>query len=65
MKTKLLLLSFVLLNSIGLSQNSSGVLRHDSVGAILTDLKKFIPEYIQTQNIPGVSIALVNDNKIV
>jgi hypothetical protein len=31
----------------------------------MTDLKKFIPEYIQKQNIPGVSIALVNDNNIV
>jgi hypothetical protein len=40
MKTKLLLLSFVLLNSICHSQNSSEVTRHDSVGAILTDLKK-------------------------
>jgi CubicO group peptidase (beta-lactamase class C family) len=65
MKTKLLLLSLVLLNSVGHSQNSSEVIRHDSVGAILTDLKKFITEYIQKQNIPGVSIALVNDNNIV
>jgi len=65
MKTKLLLLSFVLLNSVGHSQNSSEVTRHDSVGAIMTDLKKFIPEYLQIQNIPGVSIALVNDNNIV
>jgi CubicO group peptidase (beta-lactamase class C family) len=65
MKTKLLLLSFVLLYSVAFSQNSSEVIRHDSVGAILTDLKKFIPEYIQIQNIPGVSIALVNDNNIV
>ena len=65
MKTKLLLLSFVLLNSIGHSQNSSEVIRHDSVGASVNDLKKFIPEYIQKQNIPGVSIALVNDNNIV
>ena len=65
MKTKLLLLSFVLLNSIGFSQNSSEVMRHDSVGSILTDLKMFIPEYRQLQNIPGVSIALVNDNKII
>ncbi len=65
MKTKLLLLSFVLLNSIGHSQKTSEVIRHDSVGAIVTDLKKFIPEYIQEQNIPGVSIAMVNDNNIV
>jgi CubicO group peptidase (beta-lactamase class C family) len=65
MKTKSLLLSFVLLNSICHSQNSSEVIRHDSVDTILTDLKKFIPEYIQKQNIPGVSIALVNDNNIV
>ena len=65
MKNKLLLLSFVLFNSIGHSQNSSEVIRHDSAGAILTDLKKFIPEYMQIQNIPGVSIALVNDNNII
>jgi CubicO group peptidase (beta-lactamase class C family) len=65
MKTKLLLLSFVLINSVGHSRNSSEVIRNDSVGAIVTDLKKFIPEYIQKQNIPGVSIALVNDNNIV
>ena len=65
MKTKLLLLSFVLLNSIGHSQKTSEVIRHDLVGAIVTDLKKSIPEYIQEQNIPGVLIALVNDNNIV
>jgi len=65
MKTYLLLLSFVLLTSVGHSQNSSEVIRHDSVGAIVSDLKKFIPEYMQIQNIPGVSIALVNDNKVV
>jgi CubicO group peptidase (beta-lactamase class C family) len=65
MKTKLLLLLFVLLNTVGHSQNSAEVTRHDSIGAIMTDLKKFIPEYLQIQNIPGVSIALVNDNNIV
>jgi CubicO group peptidase (beta-lactamase class C family) len=65
MKTLLLLLSFVLYNSIGYSQYSSEVIKPDSVGAIPTDLKKFIPEYLEIQNIPGVSIALVNDNNIV
>lgn len=65
MKSRVLLLLFVLLNFNGFSQNSSEVIRHDSVGAILTDLEKFIPEYIQIQNIPGVSIALVKDNAIV
>ena len=65
MKTKLLLLSFVMLNSIGFSQDSSEVIRHDSVGSILTDLKMFIPEYRQLQNIPGVSIALIDDNNVV
>ena len=65
MKTKLLLLSFVMLNSIGFSQDSSEVIRHDSVGSILTDLKMFIPEYRQLQNIPGVSIALIDNNNVV
>ena len=65
MKTKLLLLSFVMLNSIGFSQDSSEVIRHDSVGSILTDLKMFIPEYRLLQNIPGVSIALIDDNNVV
>jgi len=65
MKTKLLLLSFVMLNSIGFSQDSSEVIRHDSVDSILTDLKMFIPEYRQLQNIPGVSIALIDDNNVV
>ena len=65
MKTKLLLLSFVMLNSIGFSQDSSEVIRHDSIGSILTDLKMFIPEYRQLQNIPGVSIALIDDNNVV
>jgi len=65
MKTKLLLILLVFLNSIGHSQNSSEVIRHDSVNATVTDLQKFIPEYMQVQNIPGVSIALVNDNNVV
>jgi len=54
-----------MLNSIGFSQDSSEVIRHDSVGSILTDLKMFIPEYRQLQNIPGVSIALIDDNNVV
>jgi hypothetical protein len=62
MKIKLLLFSFVLLYSVAFSQNSSETIVHDLIGTILTDLKKFIPEYIQKQNIPGVSIALVYDN---
>jgi CubicO group peptidase (beta-lactamase class C family) len=65
MKSKLLLSSFVLLCSVAFSQNSSEMIKNDSVGAILNDLKKFIPEYMQKQNIPGVSIALVNNNNIV
>lgn len=65
MKTIIFLLLFVLLNFDSFSQNTSEVIRHDSVSSILTDLKKYIPEYRQNQNIPGVSIALVNDDTVV
>jgi CubicO group peptidase (beta-lactamase class C family) len=65
MKTFLPLLSFILLTSVGHSQNSPEMIRYDSVSPILTDLKKFVPEYMKIQNIPGVSIALVKDNNIV
>jgi len=75
MRTKLLLLvfAFLLQNSLSYGQNSQeerkskqelSLRKSDPVDSIIIDLKKFIPEYKKMQNIPGVSIALVYDNKI-
>lgn len=75
MKTKLLFLGFVVcfLSAPAHSQTSPEpgessrelLLRvHDPAESIIADLKSFIPEYIRTERIPGVSVALVYDSKI-
>lgn len=75
MKTKLLFLGFVFvfLSSPGNGQNVSAAsessrelsfIQPDPVDSIIADLTTFIPEYIKTEKIPGVSVALVYDNEI-
>ena len=62
MKTILILLFLVLINPLGHSQNSQEDGNNVPVDTIIADLKKFIPEYLKNQNVPGASIVLVNEN---
>jgi CubicO group peptidase (beta-lactamase class C family) len=65
MKTKLILLLFVLMSSLGYGQNLQEERINVTVDSIINDLKMFIPEYLKIQNVPGASIALVNENKVI
>ncbi len=75
MKTKLLTLGFVLIflsspvhgqNGPVVSESSRRLSLRDSdkADSIISDLKKFIPDYQNDENIPGVSVALVYDSAI-
>ena len=65
MKTRFILFILVLMSMVGYGQNSKKEWKNIPVDSIITDLKMFIPEYLVNHNVPGASIALVNDNKIV
>jgi len=75
MKTKLLTLGFVLIFLSSYVHGQSGPVISESSGrlslrdsdkadSIISDLKKFIPDYQNDENIPGVSVALVYDSAI-
>lgn len=55
----------VLMSIAGYGQNSPKEWENSPVDSIITNLKMFIPEYLINHNVPGASIALINDNKIV
>jgi CubicO group peptidase (beta-lactamase class C family) len=65
MKIKFILVLLILLSSFGYAQNSNEEAGNVNVDSIINDLRMFIPEYLQIQNVPGASIALVNENKVI
>jgi CubicO group peptidase (beta-lactamase class C family) len=65
MKTRLILVLLILMSSLVYGQNTQEEAGNVNVDSIINDLRMFIPEYLQIQNVPGASIALVNENKVI